>query len=155
MSAEGSFRSAFQRLKTDTPSILSKGTPISQNNVAREAGLDPSALKKARFPELVAEIQQWIHANTNVNCTLIRKNTNSQRKKNRTLKQQIVDLKIQRDRVATLLVDADILILQLTNENMNLKFEVETNIHPMKNKKNTNQTKLCAAILPPPPSPKH
>nr|WP_302685079.1 hypothetical protein [Pseudomonas syringae]UVN17909.1 hypothetical protein pPsy0479a_00077 [Pseudomonas syringae] len=81
MSAEGSFRSAFERLKTDNPSILAKGTPVSQNNVAREAGLDPSALKKARFPELVSEIQQWIHSNTNVNCTLTRKDTKSQRKK--------------------------------------------------------------------------
>nr|WP_302685078.1 hypothetical protein [Pseudomonas syringae] len=51
------------------------------------------------------------------------------------MKQQIVDLKIQRDRVASLLVDADILILQLTNENMNLKSEVETNIRSMRNKK--------------------
>lgn len=134
MSAEGSFRSAFERLKTDRPSILGKGTPVSQNNVAREAGLDPSALKKARFPELVSEIQQWINDNAGVNSASTRRTTKSQREKSRSLKQQIVELKAQRDRVASLLVDADILILQLTNENINLKLQVETNIHPIKKK---------------------
>src|SRR5690554_2541860 len=58
--AELKFREAFERLKAGKPDILPKGTPLSQNNVAKEAGVDPSALRRARFPELVADIQSWI-----------------------------------------------------------------------------------------------
>ena len=60
--AELKFRDAFERLKQDKPDILAKGTPLSQNNVAKEAGVDPSALRRTRFPELVSEIQDWIEA---------------------------------------------------------------------------------------------
>ena len=60
--AELKFREAFERLKVGKPDILPKGTPLSQNNVAKEAGVDPSALRRARFPELVADIQAWIES---------------------------------------------------------------------------------------------
>ena len=62
--AELKFREAFERLKVGKPDILPKGTPLSQNNVAKEAGVDPSALRRARFPELVADIQAWIESCT-------------------------------------------------------------------------------------------
>lgn len=55
--AEKNFRMAFERLKSGKTTRLPEGAQISQNNVAREAGYDPSALKKARFPTLVYEIQ--------------------------------------------------------------------------------------------------
>ena len=58
--AETAFREAFIRIKKGETHLLPKNTKISQNNIAREAGCDPSALKKSRFPRLVAEIQQWI-----------------------------------------------------------------------------------------------
>jgi hypothetical protein len=41
--AELSFRQSFERLKTDEPIRLPKGTPVSQNNVAKEADVDPRA----------------------------------------------------------------------------------------------------------------
>ncbi len=45
-SAEDRFRAAFERLKSDTPIHIARGSALTQNNIAREAGLDPSALKK-------------------------------------------------------------------------------------------------------------
>ena len=42
--AELQFYEAFIRLKNNKPNILPKGTKVSQNNVAKEAGVDPSAL---------------------------------------------------------------------------------------------------------------
>ncbi|MQT61082.1 hypothetical protein GHO41_27495 [Pseudomonas sp. FSL R10-0399] len=65
--AEQGFREAFERLKKDQPIRVPQGTPLSQNLVAKEAGNDPSALKKSRFPDLVAEIQHWAAAKTECN----------------------------------------------------------------------------------------
>lgn len=45
--AEANFREAVERLKVDAGKLLPMGTPVSQNNVAKEAGCDPTALKKA------------------------------------------------------------------------------------------------------------
>ena len=50
--AELDFSAAFERLKYGNTLILPPGSPVSQNNVAREAGRDPSALRKSRYPRL-------------------------------------------------------------------------------------------------------
>lgn len=55
--AELDFSASFERLKYGNTLILPPGSPVSQNNVAREAGRDPSALRKSRYPKLVADIQ--------------------------------------------------------------------------------------------------
>ena len=55
--AEALFREAFERLKANNPINVQVGTKISQNNVAKEAGKHPTALKKDRFPVLFLEIQ--------------------------------------------------------------------------------------------------
>jgi hypothetical protein len=60
LTAEQRFRQAFERLKADKPQVLAAGTPVSQNNVAKEADCDPSALRKSRFPSLVREIQAYV-----------------------------------------------------------------------------------------------
>ena len=57
--AEACFRAAFERLKSNQPVRLNRGAKLTQNNVAREAGRDPSALKKDRYPMLIIEIQSW------------------------------------------------------------------------------------------------
>ena len=126
MSAENKFREAFQRLKQNHPITVVKGTPISQNNVAREAGLDPSALKKARFQSLVDEIQQWFRDHENLQKSPPFKPAAAQRKINRGLKNTIKDLKLQRDQAIGLLLDADKLILKLTNENIKLRASTTT-----------------------------
>lgn len=53
------FRSAFERLKSGKTLRLPAGASVSQNNVAKEAGCDPSALKKSRHPLLIDEIQRY------------------------------------------------------------------------------------------------
>lgn len=60
--AEERFRAAFERLKENNPTELKRGTPVSQNNVAKEAGKDPSALRKNRHGKLIADIQAWVSA---------------------------------------------------------------------------------------------
>ena len=63
LTAEQRFRQAFERLKSGEPKLLPKGSSVSQNNVAKEAGCDPSALKKSRFPGLIREIQAYVELN--------------------------------------------------------------------------------------------
>lgn len=65
-SAEVNFRKAFERLTTGDTVILPAGSAVTQNNVAREAGRDPSAFRKARYPELINEIQEWLATGANV-----------------------------------------------------------------------------------------
>lgn len=60
LSAEASFRAAFLRLSGGCPQRVPIGTPVTQNNVAREAGRDPSAFKKKRYPELIREVQEFV-----------------------------------------------------------------------------------------------
>jgi len=57
--AERRFREAFERLKAGEPLRLDKDTEVTQNNVAKEAGTDPSALRRSRYPALVADIQAY------------------------------------------------------------------------------------------------
>jgi hypothetical protein len=114
--AEQAFRDAFERLKKDEPVRVPKGSVLSQNLIAKEAGTDPTALKKARFPELVSEIQRWV-ANYSVPKPVSARQTSlKQRTKNRTNREQINELKKQRDIVASQLVEADAKILELTQE---------------------------------------
>lgn len=100
-SAEDIFREAFERLKRNKPVLLPKGTPLSQNNVAKEAGRDPSALKKSRYPLLVLEIQEFIELT--VSKDTIDKSQNDKRKRN--IEEKLNDCRNQRDRLYSI-VDA-------------------------------------------------
>lgn len=119
--AESAFREAFEKLKNGKTNILPKGSRVTQNNVAREAGLDPSALKKARFPTLIEEIQDWILHHGSQQPRSASKSIYTQRNRNRTLREQIEALKSQRDNALALLVDADARILALTMDNKRLQ----------------------------------
>jgi hypothetical protein len=121
--AEVAFRQAFERLKKNRPETLVKDSIVSQNNVAKEAGCDPSALRKSRYPTLVAEIQRWLEANRPQAPLSSRQTLISQRKRNRSLKERVEDMKAQRDSLASLLVEADAKILELTLENARLRSE--------------------------------
>ncbi|PLK49329.1 hypothetical protein [Uliginosibacterium sp. TH139] len=107
---------AFERLKFGVPRVLPKGTSVSQNNVAKEAGCDPSALRKARFPLLVLEIQEWIEANQRPPADSARQRSLKDRRKNRDKRELIADLKRQRDSAASLLADANLRIVELTEQ---------------------------------------
>ncbi|RBH49257.1 hypothetical protein C3F00_035675 [Pseudomonas sp. MWU13-2860] len=119
--AEKAFREAFERLKQGKPELLPKGTLVSQNNVAKEAGCVPSALRKARFPSLIAEIQLWIEENKFDPPLSPRQKILAQRRRNRSLKESIEVLQDELDQALTLLVEADMKILELIQENADLK----------------------------------
>lgn len=113
-SAEQRFLDAFERLKLGVPQVLPKGTPVSQNNVAKEAGCDPSALRKRRFPLLVLDIQEWVEAHKGEQPLSARQRLLKQRGKSRDLRETIADLKKQRDAADGKLADADLRIVELT-----------------------------------------
>lgn len=131
--AEKAFRAAFERLKCGKPDRLPKGTLVSQNNVAREAGCDSTALRKARFPSLVAEIQQWIADHPSGAPPSQRQKLLAQRGKNRSQKEKAEAMKLQRDRALSLLGEADAKILDLTIEITRLRAQVPpTNVAPIR-----------------------
>lgn len=125
--AEQRFRDAFERLKRNEPLLLSKGTEISQNNVAKEAGVDPSALRSSRFPELASEIQEWIK---NSGSADKKKSAASKLEaKNRrisTLQDRVTELTRQRDVALSKLSSANSQILDLTEEIHRLRLELST-----------------------------
>lgn len=112
--AEENFRSAFERLKVDKPKLLPAGTPVSQGNVAREAGCDRTALKRARFPSLVEEIQNYVAADTGISPESQRQKLLKKRQRNRSEKERNEIIKRQRDILAGLLNDANTQIALLT-----------------------------------------
>lgn len=127
--AEQIYRDAFNRLKKNKPIRLPKGTPVSQNNVAKEADRDPSALKKTRFPLLIYEIQEWVKRFGHKKPQSPRQSALASRKRNRDLRSRIEKLKAERDKALSLLVQADDKILELTMENVRLKSLIrESNI---------------------------
>lgn len=107
--SEDKFRSALGRLIQGAPLRVPLGTPLTQGNVAREAGVTPSALRKSRFPRLIDEIQALIS-----DQSLDRKS--EQPTLVRDLKSRIVSLKNERDIALSLLVQADAEILRLSAE---------------------------------------
>lgn len=113
MRAGEQYRAAFERLKSNKPERLPKGTPVSQNNVAKEAGRDPSALKKTRFPLLIAEIQTYVASHAEDSPLSVRQINLLARKKNRGLRERIDEIEQQRDHLASLLSEADATILEL------------------------------------------
>jgi len=133
--AEKAFREAFERLKLGKPERLPKGVLISQNNVAKEAGCVPSALRKARFPSLIAEIQRWIEEHAPDASPSPRQKVLAQRRRNRSLKERIEELKAERDHALSLLVEADRKILELVLENSKLQAQLPaSNITPLHGK---------------------
>lgn len=120
--AEQKFREAFDRLKLGKPMLLPRGTKLSQNNVAKEAGVDPSALRRSRFPALVDEIQSWVEKHREDE---FKKSTRQmmlgQRSRNRDLRERIKALEEQRDDALSRLVDTQARIVELTLENDRLR----------------------------------
>ena len=131
-SAEKAFRKAFDRLKYGKPERLSKGTTVSQNNVAKEAGVDPSALRKSRFPSLIAEIQRYVADHVTDTPTSARQAKLAQRNKNRDLREKYDNIKIQRDNLASLLNEANTKVLELTTRVAELEAKLpQSNIIPI------------------------
>lgn len=116
--AEKLFWDAFERLKSNKPVRLPRGTPVSQNNVAKEAGRDPSALRKSRYPKLIRAIQKWIEGNGSSprnrasSASLLK----GARDKNRQLKERNDELTRQRDKAMARQVISDECIHDLSRQ---------------------------------------
>lgn len=112
-SAADQYRDAFERLKLNRPQLLPKGTPVTQNNVAKEAGSDPSALKKSRFPSLIAEIKTYVEQHAEERLPSLNQVNLLARQKSRALRDRIKQVARQRDQLASLLSEADAKIIEL------------------------------------------
>ncbi|MCT8891405.1 hypothetical protein [Klebsiella quasipneumoniae] len=106
------FKNAFNRLKNNNTRILPAGTKVTQNNVSREAGYDPSALKKSRHPSLVLEIQEYISDLKKREEIL----NHGNEKKVRDIKERLDDCRKQRDKLMSIVIAQNEYILQLINE---------------------------------------
>lgn len=115
-SAELRFREALERLISGKTTVLPANSPISQNNVAREAGCDPSALKKSRFPALVREIKAHVELKQVSSENIAHKLKKQQRLINRSTREHLADVLQQRDFAQSLLASANQRILELTAE---------------------------------------
>jgi len=124
LTAEDRFRQAFERLKVNKPKTLPVGTPVSQNNVAKEADCDPSALKKARFPSLVREIQAYIELHEQERPSK-RKEQLKQRLTRASLKDRLKDVAEQRDKAQSELVSAQRRVVELATELQAVKEELD------------------------------
>lgn len=134
--AEKAFTEAFERLKDGRPERLPKDTPVSQNNVAKEAGCDPSALRKARYPRLIEDIQLWVSNRASRAAPSPRQMTLAKRRDRRSLTEKMKDLKTERDNALSLLLEADAKILELTLDNDRLQALMSSsNVVPMQGKK--------------------
>jgi vacuolar-type H+-ATPase subunit I/STV1 len=107
--AEEKFREAFVRLKSNKPLIMPINTPVSQNNVAKEAGKHPTALKKNRYPTLIREIKAYLE---NIPHTQGKTRLNKRRTA-RKLKDKLLDLTAQRDRLTSIVESQDVYISEL------------------------------------------
>ena len=123
-SAEQRFRQAFERLKAGKPKVMPSGTLPSQNNVAREAGCDPTALKKSRFPVLIREIQ----AHNDLHQEDVESAAQKAKKRktaNRSAQQRLENAIRQRDEAASKLISASRRIMELTEENRHLQRKLD------------------------------
>ncbi len=113
MDAEKALREAFERLKSNTPKILPKGSKISNTNIAKEAGIQSrSALRKDRYPILCLEIDEYkIKEKQEKEAK-----NNSAKRKVRTLKQRLRDAELQAERLQNICDAQQELIEHLRDE---------------------------------------
>lgn len=115
---ETQFHEAFLRLVNKKPIRLPKGTSISQNNVAREAGYDPSALRKSRYPALIEAIQKYLDSCRDTESKALSPSLKNQR---RLMDERCKQIQRQRDNAVSLLLEAEAKILELSVENIELR----------------------------------
>jgi hypothetical protein len=113
--ADERFRQALERLKANNPKVLALGTPVSQNNVAKEAGCDPSALRKSRFPSLVREIQAYVELKRDAGPSA-RQATLKERADRLKERDKLADVGRQRDVALSQLGSANRRLIELTQE---------------------------------------
>jgi LPS O-antigen subunit length determinant protein (WzzB/FepE family) len=127
--AEARYRDAFERLKLGKPQLLPKGSPVSQNNVAKEAGTDTSALRLSRYPSLIGEIQTYVLNAGQEQAA--RKELEARRRRGRDdLKTQRSKFKMQRDNAQSQLLSAHRMVLELLQEKASLQARLDDLLPP-------------------------
>lgn len=126
--AEDMYRAAFERLRDGRPTTVPLGTPVSQNNVAREAGNDPSAFKKSRFPTLIREIQAWMEINAQ--HKELKNKRSARRHERQDAKAKADRYKKERDAAQSRLVSAHRAVLTLLQEKAELQRRLDDHLPP-------------------------
>lgn len=111
------FSDAFERLKQNKPVNIPLGSPITQNNIAREAGRDPSALRAERYPELLQKIQTYIHSSKEQT----ERNGKSSKNRSRNIEKRLRDCMKQREQLLSVCHSQQIYIEELLDEISRLK----------------------------------
>lgn len=106
------FEEAFDRLRHGNPINIPAGSRVTQNNVAREAGRDPSALRSDRYPELLQKIKSYIASEREKLKTKEKSATN----RNRPIEERLADCMRQRDRLQSICHSQQTLIDELLDE---------------------------------------
>ena len=88
---------------------------MSQNNVAKEAGCDPSALRKDRFPSLIREIQAYVEIQGQQQSSK-RQEKLEQRRSRTDLVARLEEVTAQRDSAQSQLLSAHQRIVELTTQ---------------------------------------
>lgn len=134
--AEQAFREAFERLKRGCPVRRKKGAKVTQNNVAKEAGRDPSALRKARYPSLIRDIKAWVeqHGSKPTRGRSPAALLEGARKKNRDLLETIAAITLQRDLAVSRMMAVEAELLELVQENSGLRGSAVSNVVPIGSK---------------------
>lgn len=127
--AEERFRAAFERLKEDRPVVLPAGTHVSQNNVAKEAGTDPTALRKARYPSLIGEIQAWVELN-GYEAAEQKKRQDRSKKRRVDVKTKLKNVEVQRDFAQSQLLSAHRQVVELSEQNALLQARIDELVPP-------------------------
>ena len=118
------FKLAFERLKAGKPEVLPVGSPVTQNNVAKEAGTDPTALRKMRYPALIREIQAFIEFNSQEK-NLKKKRREHQKRVKSDLDMRIKELEAQRDEAQSRLMSGEHALLELLQEKAALQARLD------------------------------
>lgn len=111
------FSEAFERLKQNKSVNIPIGSPVTQNNVAREAGRDPSALRTERYPELLQKIQTYIHSSKEQ----IERSGKSSKNRSRNIEKRLRDCMKQREQLLSIYHSQQIYIEELLDEISRLK----------------------------------
>lgn len=111
-SAEAKYRAAFERLKADKPKLLKKGTNLSQANVAKEAGVHSTALKKDRYPTLISDIQEEVARRE----AKAGDDSNEHKQRRVSDRERLKDCKAQRDKMHSIIASQETLIEELLDK---------------------------------------
>ncbi len=120
-SAEVEYRKAFNRIIEGKAVRVDKTASPTLANIAREAGKDPSALKKSRYPGFISEVESFNQVSGSVKDETDRSLTaqlKSARQENKRLREEYELLSIERDQSHSR-------VLNLQQAIVELSFEIE------------------------------